>query len=220
MHRVTFVSRVLAPLTGEPETLGDTMRQLDIDSNYELVRTLEPFVRDKSGDAFVAAVKTAVAEHLPELRPHEDDIVKFMVGYYGAADADGVTNADDAVLLASTPPFVDAGEDQTVALHAPAAVSGTVLDEVSDAGALSLTWSVLNGPGDAAFTDPQAATTGVTFSAPGAYLLQLQAGGRGRPSAFDEVVVTVTDTPAGPPPDTSPGAETGSVPTEASAPAT
>ena len=125
--------------------------------------------------------------------------MKFMVGYYGAADADGVTTADDAVALAATPPFVDAGKDQSVTLYAPAVLSGTTLDEIADPGALELTWYVLHGPGDVTFTDPKAATTGVTFSQSGTYLLQLSAGARGRPSAFDEVVVTVTPPAGGPP---------------------
>lgn len=68
----------------------------------------------------------------------------------------------------------------------PPALSGTVAQEVSlfgsvsdeglpRSGTLTTTWKVLGGPGTAKFENPQAARTHVTFSAPGAYELELTA---------------------------------------------
>jgi hypothetical protein len=57
-------------------------------SNYELIPTLEPFVQGRTaryGD-FVAAVRHAVTTYLPDLLPHIDDILAFLVLYYGVSD--------------------------------------------------------------------------------------------------------------------------------------
>jgi len=198
MHRVTFVSRVLPAIHETPASgLEHQMQKLDIASNYELVITLDPFVRDKASDydAFVEAVDAAVAAHLPELRPHLPDIRRFLIGYHGVMGAPGVTAAADVSAQAATPPMVDAGADQTVRLGAPVTLSGTIVDEWADPSALSTRWVKLDGPGDVDFTDPRALSTGVSFTESGIYLLQFQAGGRGRPPAFASTVVTID--PAG-----------------------
>ena len=89
LHRVTFVSRVLAPTSTTPDPFTQALRSLDIASNYELVRSLEPYVIGRTGTSgdFVAAVKQAVAARLPDLLPHVDDVVAFLLLYYGIGNA-------------------------------------------------------------------------------------------------------------------------------------
>jgi hypothetical protein len=89
LHRVTYVSRVLAPVATDQQPLEQALAALDISSNYELIRTLEPFVRGRIGSYpdFVAAVRSAVATYLPDLLPHLTDIIGFLVLYYGVADS-------------------------------------------------------------------------------------------------------------------------------------
>ncbi|GHG52084.1 LamG-like jellyroll fold domain-containing protein [Streptomyces griseocarneus] len=86
MHRVTFVSRLLPPLAAAGAApLEQAMRQLDVESNYELVRRLDPYVRGAATSAaeLSAAVRTALAAHLPELVPHADQVIGFLAQYYG-----------------------------------------------------------------------------------------------------------------------------------------
>ncbi len=61
------------------------MRQLDVESNYELVRRLDPYVKGAAtGRAELAeAVRTALAAHLPELSPHAEEVIGFLAQYYG-----------------------------------------------------------------------------------------------------------------------------------------
>jgi hypothetical protein len=89
LHRVTYVSRVLAAIGDTAPPLERALAALDLASNYELVRTLEPYVRSHAGRYvdFAGAVRSAVAMHLPELLPHVDDVVRFLVLYYGVTDA-------------------------------------------------------------------------------------------------------------------------------------
>ncbi|MFB7636325.1 hypothetical protein ACFC0M_36050, partial [Streptomyces sp. NPDC056149] len=89
MHRVTFVSRVLPPVPpADAAPLERAMRQLDVESNYELVRRLDPYVKAAATGLpeLSAAVRSALATHLPELSPHADDVVQFMAQYYGVED--------------------------------------------------------------------------------------------------------------------------------------
>lgn len=51
----------------------------------------------------------------------------------------------------------------------------TLRAAVSTGGNPAITWLQLGGPGSATFTHPAAADTGITFSAPGSYLLQANA---------------------------------------------
>lgn len=89
LHRVTYVSRVLAPADTTQQPLEQALATLNISSNYELIRTLEPFVRGRTGQYgdFVAAARNAVTTYLPDLLPHIDDILAFLVLYYGVGDA-------------------------------------------------------------------------------------------------------------------------------------
>jgi hypothetical protein len=92
---------------------------------------------------------------------------------------------------------VSAGPDQATPL-APGApayeaeLAGTVLvDGLPPApGAVTLTWSLVSGPGGVAFTDPAAAQTTATFAASGVHVLELEADD-GVDVVTDQVEVTV-----------------------------
>ncbi|WFB05649.1 hypothetical protein LRS74_00430 [Streptomyces sp. LX-29] len=86
MHRVTFVSRLLPPApAAEAPPLERAMRQLDVESNYELVRRLDPYVKGSATSLpeLTAAVRTTLATHLPELSPHAAEVTGFLAQYYG-----------------------------------------------------------------------------------------------------------------------------------------
>ncbi|MGH7340082.1 MAG: Ig-like domain-containing protein [Candidatus Rokuibacteriota bacterium] len=72
---------------------------------------------------------------------------------------------------------MSAGPDLTVTLPASAALAGTAGDDgLPDPPArLTVAWSKTSGPGSVTFADPAAATTTATFSAPGDYVLRLDA---------------------------------------------
>lgn len=86
LHRVTYVSRVLPdfPSSTTPP-LEKAMQAIDIDSNYELIKKLEPFVQNKTtsyaelGDA----VRGAIALYLPELKDFTAEIIQYMALYLG-----------------------------------------------------------------------------------------------------------------------------------------
>lgn len=90
MHRVTFVSRVLPEFdspTAPP--LESAMKAENIDSNYELIKKLEPFVKNKTGNyiEFADAVRNTLKVYLPELQPHKEDIIKYAALYFGVEEA-------------------------------------------------------------------------------------------------------------------------------------
>jgi hypothetical protein len=87
-------------------------------------------------------------------------------------------------------PSVDAGPDQTVASGLTATLAGSVTDDRMPSGVLTLTWSLVSGPGTATFADASAAGTDVTFSTAGTYVLRLTASD-GQLEATDEVVITL-----------------------------
>lgn len=94
-------------------------------------------------------------------------------------------------------PVVNAQPDVTVAVYLEDSVQigGTVTDRdplEGDPGVLSCQWSKLSGPGDVTFGDAQALETTATFSATGAYVLQLAASD-GSKDANDIVNVLVRD---------------------------
>ncbi|GAA0270692.1 hypothetical protein GCM10010302_05320 [Streptomyces polychromogenes] len=89
LHRVTYVSRVLAPVPppGAPP-LEKAMRAENIDSNYELIRRLEPYVRPAAttSTALAAATRSALATQLPELLPHAPEIITYLTRYFGLSE--------------------------------------------------------------------------------------------------------------------------------------
>ncbi|RPE36462.1 concanavalin A-like lectin/glucanase superfamily protein [Kitasatospora cineracea] len=89
LHRVTYVSRVLAPVPppGAPP-LERAMRTENIASNYELIKRLEPYVRPAatSSASLAAATRDALAAQLPELLPHAAEITEYLGHYFGMAN--------------------------------------------------------------------------------------------------------------------------------------
>ncbi|MFI5617836.1 LamG-like jellyroll fold domain-containing protein [Streptomyces sp. NPDC051567] len=89
LHRVTFVSRILPPVpptTAPP--LEQKMRTIDIASNYELIRRLDPYVSTAtSSQARLAdATRTALTEHLPQLLPYALEITLLLAEYYDVSE--------------------------------------------------------------------------------------------------------------------------------------
>ncbi len=88
MHRVTYISRVL-PEVGDPTTTPDSfLKEANIESNYELIRRLQPYVRSKTDtyQEFAEAVREAVVNYLPELTDYQDEVLEFMSLYYQVFD--------------------------------------------------------------------------------------------------------------------------------------
>ncbi len=106
-----------------------------------------------------------------------------------------VTNPRPAA--ANRPPIVSAGFDIAVKWSTPAVLQGSVGDDGLPAppGAVTLSWSVVSGPGEPVFERRHAADTRVTFPVAGAYVLRLTASD-GVLAASDDVTVTV-DPPGG-----------------------
>jgi hypothetical protein len=89
MHRVTFVSRILPSFPDETAApMEHAMKAENIESNWELIKKLEPFVRDKTDDyvTFSDAVRNTLKTYLPELEPHESDIIKYAAAYFGVQE--------------------------------------------------------------------------------------------------------------------------------------
>ncbi|MET8542796.1 LamG domain-containing protein [Kitasatospora sp. NPDC004799] len=86
LHRVTYISRVLAPVPppGAPP-LEKAMRAENIDSNYELIKRLEPYVRPAATTtgALATATREVLATQLPELLPHATEIIDYLTRYFG-----------------------------------------------------------------------------------------------------------------------------------------
>ncbi len=89
-------------------------------------------------------------------------------------------------------PVVDAGTDQAITLPATAPLNGTVTDDglPSPPAAVSVTWSVVTGPGAVTFANANATSTSATFATAGSYVLRLTASD-GMLSNSDELTVTV-----------------------------
>ncbi len=89
LHRVTFVSRLLPDFSDPTEApLSAAMKAENIDSNWQLIQKLEPFIRNKTGDAvaFSDAVREALTRYLPELTPHSTEIIQYLKLYYGMTE--------------------------------------------------------------------------------------------------------------------------------------
>lgn len=98
-------------------------------------------------------------------------------------------------VLQNQPPSVNAGADQTITLPAAASLDGTVSDDGLPAPPnLTVTWSVVSGPGPVTFADPNAVDTTATFTTDGTYVLRLTASD-GDLTTSDDVVITVLPMP-------------------------
>src|SRR5215212_8641356 len=94
--------------------------------------------------------------------------------------SDGQLFATDTLAITviprNQPPTVEAGPDQEIESPNSATLNGSVSDDALPRGStVSVTWSVVSGPGNVAFANANAATTTATFSAPGTYILKLTA---------------------------------------------
>jgi len=94
--------------------------------------------------------------------------------------SDGQLFSTDTVTITVIPrnqsPAVEAGPNQEIELPNSATLNGSVSDDALPRGAtVTVSWSVVSGPGDVAFADANTATTTATFSAPGTYILKLTA---------------------------------------------
>jgi hypothetical protein len=90
-HRVTFVSRIL-PEFPDPTAppLDRAIQNTDLSSSYELIRLIEPFVRNTTTNAgeFDAAVRNAIRVYLPELSEGlTQEVVLALANYF---DVEGV----------------------------------------------------------------------------------------------------------------------------------
>lgn len=85
-HRVTFVSRILPEIEApNAPPLEKAIRAANIESNWELIKKLEPFVQTKTQDfvTFADAVRSAIATYFPELQGHEEAVLQYLALYFG-----------------------------------------------------------------------------------------------------------------------------------------
>jgi len=123
--------------------------------------------------------------------------VVFIAG--GTDPANGKKYIKGAVLtnpveaLPNQPPLVDAGLEQTIAQNAAATLDATVTDDglPSPPATITVNWSMVDGPGIVTFANAAAVDTAAIFTAPGTYVLRLDAYD-GEFTTHDEVTVTVT----------------------------
>jgi RHS repeat-associated protein len=110
-----------------------------------------------------------------------------------------LTAADEltvTVYPVNQPPVVKAGADQIISFPAAATLSGTATDDGQPVGGvLSVTWSVVSGPGEVSFADARALSTTATFGTNGKYVLRLTASDSAL-SRTDDLNVTVNRAPA------------------------
>jgi hypothetical protein len=64
------------------------MRAEDISSNYELIRQLEPYVKDQATSQrdLADATREALRLYMPQLLPHAAEIIQYISDYYGLLD--------------------------------------------------------------------------------------------------------------------------------------
>lgn len=214
MHRVTYVSRILPPLDpSAPPSLEKTLQTLDIDSNYELIKQMEPYVRDHlaSFAEFSDAVDKAIKTYLPELQPHKKEVKEYLSLYFGIEDGvlpepqvEGFGEEIDSRQAANLPPVV-----KVIQYPDPLLLTGnlitcaleptTLYDEhLKNPEDLFLTWEFLPAenqePDDVAFGDPHQVKTTATFREKGQYRLRLTASD-GILSSSDETVIVVNEAP-------------------------
>ena len=90
-------------------------------------------------------------------------------------------------------PTVNTGTDQSIQSGSTATLVGGVSDDGLP-GPVSMAWTKTSGPGSVTFASPTNATTMVSFSLPGTYVIRLTASD-GALSGQDEVTITVQALP-------------------------
>ena len=93
---------------------------------------------------------------------------------------DGELSTTYPIVINAVPPnqapVVSAGPNQTITLPNSALLAGTVTDDGLPEGAtVSACWSLVSGPGNVSFATVCSPNTAATFSAPGTYVLSLEA---------------------------------------------
>ncbi len=120
-------------------------------------------------------------------------------GYTISDGQGGSASALVSVTVAATgnqPPQVNAGPDQALLLPFPngqieTLLVGTITDDgLPSSGTLTSSWSLVSGPGPAAFVAANAASSGLQLALPGIYTLRLTAND-GEQSASDELTVSL-----------------------------
>ncbi len=177
---VTFDGRMLSLLL-DGQLVKSELREGDLsnwDASYPVIIGNE-FEAERSwrGNVFAAAIyKRALSE--AEVRRN------FRVG----ANLNQGGNA-----IGNEAPIVEAGEAQTITVPSTyATLAGEVSDDGLPSNTVTVSWSLVSGPGTATFTPPDAVDTMVDFSVPGAYRLRLTAND-GDQSSSDEVDVTLNE---------------------------
>ncbi|MBD2112833.1 MULTISPECIES: LamG domain-containing protein [Cyanophyceae] len=208
-HRVTFVSRVLPPIgsTKPLPALESTLRELSIDSNFELIKRLDPFVADKVDDIgeFSRAIRETIATFLPELQPHVAAITEFMRLFYGVTEVTSLADSPELTALLegdrspNAAPVVRVGRSQTLHLEDEAVqttLPGSVADDRLSPEAVFVTWAVQSAPSGAtvAFEDLHSPVTVASFSNIGRYRLALTASD-GTLSATEDLDILVNQSP-------------------------
>ena len=115
-----------------------------------------------------------------------------------AASDSEFSTGDDVIVSVNPPnlpPVVNAGADQLIALPRSATLSGVVTDDGFPTPSVHIEWYKASGPGTVTFSNKQSATTNVSFSEPGSYILMLQ-GIDTQLRGYD--LVTITVNPPGP----------------------
>ena len=91
MHRVTFVSRILPEIEADNiPPMEKAMQELHIQSNWELLKALEPFVRGKTNNCmeFGDAVRDTLRTYMPGLLPYAPRIIIYASLYFGVRNED------------------------------------------------------------------------------------------------------------------------------------
>lgn len=209
LHRVTFVSRVLPAIPADAApSLEKTLQTLDLDSNYELIKELEPYLSGSfdSFAAFRSAIEATLRTRLPELLPHRQAIVEFMSLYYGIVQGerfdvewpeeqlpdDGALDAPPSVVVSEM--NLTVGRSQGLAT---AELNARVSDDrLTQLEQILVTWECVEGPQGAqvTFEDRHSPNTNASFDRRGRYLLRITADD-GRNTAYDELTVVVNDPP-------------------------
>ncbi len=202
MHRVTFVSRILRDFpdpTASP--LEQTLKLLDLDSNYELIKLLEPFVANKLTNfaEFSRTIRETIKTYHPELQPHTEAIIQYMSLYFGiTADTLLLGSGEEDFVDAGAPllPEVDAGPDnpQNIPINESLELQGTLINSQQPLENLLILWSTISGPGNVTFENENSLNTRASFGGRGVYVLRLTIND-GLFAVSDDLTVVVNSEP-------------------------
>ncbi|MFI6786627.1 Ig-like domain-containing protein [Nonomuraea sp. NPDC050383] len=93
----------------------------------------------------------------------------------GLKEVQAYATGEDAPRAGNAPPYVLAVADPSFNRPGQAKLDAVVKDDGLPSGTLTTQWSVVDGPGEAFFTDPAGTSTVVSFTEPGTYRLKLTA---------------------------------------------